>query len=573
MQYIVRNFTISSFIIGLLSATAVGQSLPTITKLGFTTKLIQLNGPCDWPSWDPKTPPVNGKYDKPGSCGQTAAQANPNDSYIPTGVMGQGLGYSFEETDSGGKPTGKIIFLFGDSISFNPAVELNPNPANGEFDPNFHAKDTLAWSTSATEDGFTINYYALPLEGHPNSPLFITEPGKEYLLPQPSGLEPAYVSNDQNISMGPFDIPNSGISLNGQTYLIVNTGHQLTPSHSADYSVLVKFDGVSAFTTGRTVSESNYDYFVSCTGYIDGKPCPKPGNDPGHFVYDALTKITAPGPCVPILGVPGVCLEGPTEAVGIYGNGQSRTSSLYFSYVPLTSFETGTDSGGNPATMYFAGYAKDGVTPKWTNQESAAQPLFWDNPPTYAAPQPGESDPGRVGNASLFYDTNIQLWLMIYDRSKGGTSAAPTSAGIFFTYAAKPWGPWQKPQMIYNACQAHTDNGQGLGDILFYYVHDVQDASANDCPEALNGINSGTKDQSAWAGPAGPVIGASAPFGHEAFTTKGGAFAPEIIGRFSGSKDGRLRLLYTLSTWNPYAVVLMETDFTVVSSPPDSQQQ
>lgn len=51
--------------------TAAGQSLPTITKSGFTTKVIQLNGPCDWPSWDPKT---DGKNAAAGPCGVTAAQ-------------------------------------------------------------------------------------------------------------------------------------------------------------------------------------------------------------------------------------------------------------------------------------------------------------------------------------------------------------------------------------------------------------------------------------------------------------------------------------------------------------------
>jgi hypothetical protein len=57
--------------------------------------------------------------------------------------------------------------------------------------------------------------------------------------------------------MGPYDIPNSGISLNRETYLIVNTGAQIVKGQLAAYSVLVKFDGVSTFTTGRTVSETN----------------------------------------------------------------------------------------------------------------------------------------------------------------------------------------------------------------------------------------------------------------------------------------------------------------------------
>jgi hypothetical protein len=130
--------------------------------------------------------------------------------------------------------------------------------------------------------------------------------------------------------------------------------------------------------------------------------------------------------------------------------------------------------------------------------------------------------------------------------------------GIHFTYAATPWGPWQPSQLIYNDCQAHTDNNQGFGDFIFYYA---ADKDHNDCPAALP---PGTTTFPASAGPAGPVIGSGLdPFGAAAFTRPGAAFAPEIIGRFSGSKDGVLKLQYTISTWNPYAVVRMETDFTI----------
>jgi len=565
VKYVKWKLLTPSLILGVLSVTAAGQSLPTIEKLGFTSKVVQLNGPCDWPSWDPKTPPEAGEYAAEGSCGVTAAQANPGDPYIATGVMGQDLGYSFEETDTAGRRTGKLIFLFGDTIGFDPAAGLHADPAQGAF-PDFHAKDTLAWSTSPTEDYFTITYYPLPLPGERNSPLFVTEPGTGYLPPQPSDEQPDYVSNGHDVSMGAYDVPNSGISLNGQTYLIINTGRQITDSTRADYSVLVKFDGVSTFTTGRTVSEANYGYMdISCTGSIDGKPCPPPLFIPGHFVFDALAPIIVLGPCVPLLG--DGCVFLPIDAVGIYGNGQYRASSLYFSYVPASAFETGTDSGGNPATVYFAGYKKDGRTPKWTNLESEAQPLFWDNPPSFAPPAPGKSDPGTVGNASVFYDSNTQLWMMLYD---GGRSGGQATTGIYFTYAAAPWGPWEKPQLIYNACQAHEENRQGYGDFIFYYTKDVGDPTKNGCPGALSGINPGTKGDAAWSGPAGPVIGTPGPFGHQAFTRRGGAYAPHIINRFSGSKDGELKLQYTLSTWNPYAVVLMETDFTVARNPSGS---
>ena len=59
------------------------------------------------------------------------------------------------------------------------------------------------------------------------------------------------------------------------------------------------------------------------------------------------------------------------------------------------------------------------------------------------------------------------------------------------------------------------------------------------------------------------MIGTADPFGEIAFSTDGAVFAPQIIGRFSGSQNGNLRLQYNISTWNPYTVVRMETNFTI----------
>jgi hypothetical protein len=36
-----------------------------------------------------------------------------------------------------------------------------------------------------------------------------------------------------------------------------------------------------------------------------------------------------------------------------------------------------------------------------------------------------------------------------------------------------------------------------------------------------------------------------------------------VIERFTKINDGKLSIYYTLSTWNPYTVVKMESDFTI----------
>jgi hypothetical protein len=46
-------------------------------------------------------------------------------------------------------------------------------------------------------------------------------------------------------------------------------------------------------------------------------------------------------------------------------------------------------------------------------------------------------------------------------------------------------------------------------------------------------------------------------------TTRGGEYAPLMIERFTEVEDNKLKIFYTLSTWNPYAVVLMESDFNI----------
>jgi hypothetical protein len=40
----------------------------------------------------------------------------------------------------------------------------------------------------------------------------------------------------------------------------------------------------------------------------------------------------------------------------------------------------------------------------------------------------------------------------------------------------------------------------------------------------------------------------------------GGEYGPYLMGRFTTGANGRWRIHYTLSTWNPYQVVVMRSD-------------
>lgn len=86
---------------------------------------------------------------------------------------------------------------------------------------------------------------------------------------------------------------------------------------------------------------------------------------------------------------------------------------------------------------------------------------------------------------------------------------------------------------------------------MFYYSLD------NSCPSLTNAT-----------GPAGPTIGVQASSGNDPETTNGDPYAAEIIERFVEVQGDTLKLFYTMSTWNPYAVVLMESDIKIAPTPP-----
>lgn len=129
----------------------------------------------------------------------------------------------------------------------------------------------------------------------------------------------------------------------------------------------------------------------------------------------------------------------------------------------------------------------------------------------------------------MIYSPGLGLWLMTYD---GGRQKLSTT-GVYFCYASAPWGPWSTPQLIFNDKRDH-----GLG--VFIY-------SAN-----TNYLDSNL---------AGPTIGGADPA-----TTPGGSYAPYLVERFTQISSNKLSLYYTLSTWNPYTTVLMQSDFAITPS-------
>ena len=403
---------------------AAAQSTPPVLTYlpNSTTKVEQVIGDCDYEV-----------QAKKGICQPTTSQ-----TVTRFNILGNGQGGSFEHN-------GKMIFLFGDTISKDVSVV------------NYHASDPIAWSTSTDpESGLLLNFYT----NSDGSPLFVKPPG---------------------IPLGPDDTPNAGISVNGQVYLVCNTGSDtsLANPQSQDTSVLVQFNETAqTFTGGRTISHVG-----------------------GHFIN--------------------VSMHASGSNVVMFGAGPYRSSDIYMQMTPASTFASGA------GTQYFGGLVNG--QPTWVSSDAAAVPVVQDNPLNGPA---WPNDTPSVGNLSVAYSSTLSLWLMTYD---GGRQSNKTR-GVYFTHAPQPWGPWAKPQLILNDVR---DNAYGV------YIH-----NPNILPDPPgDGLN-------------GPVIGSNDPY-----TTAGGGFAPLMIERFLTVTGNTLKIYYSLSTWNPYTVVKMRSQFTITPAP------
>ncbi|HVN16680.1 MAG TPA: hypothetical protein VMT73_13125, partial [Anaerolineales bacterium] len=98
---------------------------------------------------------------------------------------------------------------------------------------------------------------------------------------------------------------------------------------------------------------------------------------------------------------------------------------------------------------------------------------------------------------------------------------------ILFSYSATPWGPWSKPQVLFDATR---DGAFGK------FIHDP-----NLVPDD---------------GLAGPVIGQGKSNPN---AVRGGTYAPYVVERWTKVQGSELDIYYVLSTWNPYVVVLMKS--------------
>jgi len=164
---------------------------------------------------------------------------------------------------------------------------------------------------------------------------------------------------------------------------------------------------------------------------------------------------------------------------------------------PKLAYVPAPQFGRKPAMRYFTGL-RDGV-PQWSPQEAQAKELF--NHPV-------------IGEITVSWVAPIKRWVMLYQGKR--------PAGILMRTAEQPWGPWTEPQCLLDAWNDYA---------YANFLH--------------AGWKSGRKDNF-----------------HDAGLENrwGGPYAPFIIDRFTKGDETRCTIYYTMSTWNPYQVVLMSSD-------------
>jgi hypothetical protein len=157
------------------------------------------------------------------------------------------------------------------------------------------------------------------------------------------------------------------------------------------------------------------------------------------------------------------------------------------------------DIGDRSKVRYFAGAGADGQ-PKWLPKEADAIVLFRHD---------------EIGEFSVAYLPPVKRHVMLYNARK--------PRGITMRSAKQPWGPWSDGTIVF---EPWRDRGYGL------FMH----ISAK-CKEKTDALSDPKRDEE-W----------------------GGEYGPYIIARFTSGADGQCRIYYTMSTWNPYQVVVMRSD-------------
>ncbi len=144
---------------------------------------------------------------------------------------------------------------------------------------------------------------------------------------------------------------------------------------------------------------------------------------------------------------------------------------------------------------YFKGLNHEGE-PTWTSDESAALALF---------------DQPCVGELSISYNRYIEQWILTYN--------CGNPRGINCRVADSPWGPWSEPFIVFDPAEGYC-----------HFMH--RNWELGNCDNVHD-----PGREKVW----------------------GGEYGPYQFDQLATGMKGETTIYYTMSTWNPYTVVLMKS--------------
>jgi hypothetical protein len=364
------------------------------------------------------------------------------------------LGYSFTYNN-------QLWFLFGDS---QPTLRFNGQPnteGRWPYDPQARGNDAVAYATARGGDGCPILNF----------------------VPQTTGAVGAYTNpsvtlDGTAVSLRNYEVPVSGISVDGGMYVIFATDKPPCPGTCVP--------NTTGFATRSVMGVLADPATLQFRGLYNFSAPPTPFAEGAKFVNVAIASGN----------------DGWVYFWGTEGGTGYRHSPAFLARVKAADIAT---PGG---LDYLTGINSDGTPDFVAGSESAAQPLFHDEPDDC------------MGELGVEWDSVIGRWVMLYncaDRTAGNLS------GIYMRTAPHPWGPWSPAQTIFNPVRDHG------------YCSFIHRGGSPLCDHLSTSSQSG---------------GGYAPYFLAGWTTGTPATA---------TTPATSTFYYTLSTWIPYTQVIMKT--------------
>jgi len=303
----------------------------------------------------------------------------------------------------------------------------------------------------------------------------------------PQGLHLEFIMGDNQwrrlvipgISLEGFEVPSGGFSHAGRLFVFATTDHE--------HIDVPRTDGIDVMLSSVLASAPDAHQDFSLEYFVEKKGT----YDLARFINISPFKVANDT----LAGALPDNAQANGEGLLLVGSGAYRMSDAFLAYVPLPPGRRPELSewrffGG----MFFSSPGDpEGGRPIWLTREEEENTL------------PIVSDP-QLGELSFCWNPFLKRWLLVYNARYGSIG------GIWLRSAKWPWGPWSKPQLLFDDEQGHL----------------LRD----------------------------PFIDAG-----------GAAYGPYLISRYNkwDSLSQRATIYYTMSTWRPYQVMLMKSQLQLVS--------